>query len=540
MKALGLLASVCLSLAALLGVAGVSVGAEDGEGRDAWKSAGGNIHDTHATRASRALDPENVPALTVKWIFTAAGNITGTPAVDGDAIYVVDWGGKIHKVDRHTGSTLWSHSVSEYTGNPASFSRGSPAVGGQAVVIGDQVSATVIAVERSTGALLWKTVLDPHPLAVITGSPVIHKDRVYIGVSSQEEVTKAIQPTYVPTFRGQAAALDLKTGAIVWQFTTVPPGYTGGAVWASTEAVDPKRGSLYVGTGNNYTVPPDVRACIQAATTPVQELGCRDPADLIDSVLSLDLDDGHLKWAFQSRGSDTFTALCVLQPATCPFPHDDFDFGAGPNLFKLKSGDRDRDGPNGRDDDDRDSRQILGIGQKSGVYYAIDPDSGRLIWATLVGPGGLFGGIEWGTAADGERVYVALSNSEHQPYVLQPSGTPHNSGSWGALDAKTGKILWQTPATGRDPRAPGFGALALGSVSAANRVMYASANGGDFVALDALSGRILWTYPSGGTVISGPAIVNDTLYWGTGYDKRGRGIANNKLYSFFVPVSQRE
>ena len=528
MKARGLFQSI-LGLVLLICVAGAAVAEDDGDDRDAWKAAGGNIHDTHATWASRSLEPANVPALAVKWTFTAAGNITGTPAVDGDGLYVVDWGGKIHKVDRRSGTTLWSRNVSEYTGNPASFSRGSPAVSGQTVVFGDQVSATIIAVERDTGNLLWKTVLDPHPLAVITGSPVIADGRVYIGVASQEEVRTAVDPTYVPTFRGQAAALDLKTGAIVWQFRSVPLGYTGGAVWASTEAVDEKRHSLYIGTGNNYTVPPDVEACIKAATTPAQALACRDPADLIDSVLALDLDDGHIKWVFQTRGSDTFTAICVVRPGTCSIPFDDFDFGAGPNLFTLKSDGAQDGGPGG-------PREILGIGQKSGIYYALEPDSGRLLWATMVGPGGLFGGIEWGTAADGERVYVALANSEHKPYQLQPSGQPHNSGSWAALDAKTGKILWQTKATGQDPRAPTFGALALGSVSAAKGVMYASANGGDFVALDGASGQILWTFPSGGTVISGPAIVDDTLYWGTGYNKGGRGIPNNKLYSFFAPV----
>ncbi len=541
MKARGLPGSVRLGLVALICVAGALVRADDGKDDDAWKAAGGNINDTHATQAGRALDAPNVPALTVKWIFQAAGNITGTPAVVGDAVYVTDWGGKFHKVDRRTGRTLWSRSVSEYTGNPASFSRGSPAVSddGSTVVIGDYggsispgVGASVMAVDTNTGALLWKTVLDPHPLAVITGSPVIAKDRIYIGVASQEEVQTVVDPTYVPTFRGQAAALDLKTGAIVWQFRTVPPGYTGGAVWPSTGAVDEKRQSLYIGVGNNYTVPPAVRDCIEAATTPEQALACRDPADLIDSVLALDLDDGHLKWKFQTRGSDTFVSLCVTEPARCPIPFDDFDFGAGPNLFTLKSDGSQQGGGDGP------PREILGIGQKSGIYYALDPDLGRLLWATMVGPGGLFGGIEFGTAADGERVYVALSNSEHKPYQLQPSGEPHNSGSWAALDAKTGKILWQIKATGQDPR-PGqtsFGALGLGSVSTANGVAYASANGGDFVALDGASGKILWTFPSGGTVLSGPAVVDDTLYWGTGYNKKGRGIPNNKLYSFFAPV----
>src|SRR5262249_36854754 len=163
MKARDLLRSI-LGLVALACVAGVAVADDDGD-RDAWKSAGGNIHDTHTAGASRSLEPANVPALAAKWTLTAAGNLHGSPAVRGDGLYVVDWGGKFHKVDRRNGITLWSRSVSEYTGNPASFSRGSPAVSGHTVVIGDQVSATIIAVESDTGALLWKTVLDPHPLA---------------------------------------------------------------------------------------------------------------------------------------------------------------------------------------------------------------------------------------------------------------------------------------------------------------------------------------------------------------------------------------
>src|SRR5215470_11095244 len=119
MKALRLAGLARLSLVALFGLVGAPLYAQDGNGT--WKNAGGDVADTHSTQAGRALDPENVPALTVKWIFTAAGNITATPVVQGDAIYVADWGGKVHKVDRRTGSTLWSHFVSEYTGNPASF-----------------------------------------------------------------------------------------------------------------------------------------------------------------------------------------------------------------------------------------------------------------------------------------------------------------------------------------------------------------------------------------------------------------------------------
>ncbi len=516
-----------LSLVTLVCLGGISPRAEN-DGFDAWKSAGQNIHDTHSTQASRVLDPATVPALAVKWVFTSSGNISATPTVEGDAVYVVDWGGNIYRVDRSTGATVWQHSVSEYTGNPASLSRTSPALSGDLVVFGDQAGATVIAVDKASGALRWKTVVDPLPASDITGSPVIANGRVYVGASSQEEVLVVRQPGYVPSFRGKVVALDLATGALQWQFTTVPAGYTGGGVWESTLAVDEERRSLYVGTGNNYTVPPAVATCLGTAVTPRQQLACLDPTDYEDAVLSLDLDNGHLKWVFRSEGSDTFTAVCLQQPAACQIPHTDYDFGAGPVFITLNDGDpRDR----GRD---HRPHQIVGAGQKSGIYYAFNPDDGKLLWETVVGPGGTFGGIEWGTAADGQRIYVALSNSDHVSFQLEPSGTTWNAGAWTALDAATGTILWQTEATGQDPTAPTFGAQALGAVSAANGVMYASSNAGDMVALDGASGAILWKYPSGGTVLGGPAIVKDTLYWGSGYFNLKRGIPNNKLYAFFV------
>jgi outer membrane protein assembly factor BamB len=50
---------------------------------------------------------------------------------------------------------------------------------------------------------------------------------------------------------------------------------------------------------------------------------------------------------------------------------------------------------------DNGPKTIIGAGQKSGIYYALDPDTGALLWQTQVGPGSSLGGIEWGSASDG-------------------------------------------------------------------------------------------------------------------------------------------
>ena len=62
-----------------------------------------------------------------------------------------------------------------------------------------------------------------------------------------------------------------------------------------------------------------------------------------------------------------------------------------------------------------------------------------------------------------------------------------------ALDAATGKILWQTA----DP-VPG--SFDIGSVSVANGVVYAGSdnNDGHMYALDSTTGQVLWSFASGG------------------------------------------
>jgi polyvinyl alcohol dehydrogenase (cytochrome) len=495
-----------------------------GRSEHSWPSWGGNLENTHGSNTESVLNRTNVADLQVKWQFTTGGDVSSTPTVEDGSVYVTDWGGFIHRVNAATGKAVWSHKVSEYTNQDTSLSRTSPALAGDVVVMGDQAAATVIVINKRDGSLVWKRTLDTTRSAYITSSPVIDGDRIYVGIASGQEGLAAKDPTLVPDFRGSIVALDRRSGDVVWRTFTVPDGYSGGAVWGGNFVVDHKRGQLYASTGNNYSVPANATTCISGAMTAVARFNCLDGADAIDSILAIDLRSGRQRWARRLFGPDTWTVACVAKPnlgIPCPDSSGpDFDFGSAPNFFTVHAGGRERD--------------IVGAGQKSGMYWALDPDTGAILWGTQVGPGGTTGGIEWGSATDGERVYVALNNSGRLAYTF-PSGQKSEAGSWAALDALTGKIEWQVPASGQNPLDATRAAGATGQMSVANGIVFAPSLSGDMVALDAKDGKTLWKFASGGSVVDGPSIVDGTVYWGSGYGHFRIGTSNNKLYAFELP-----
>ena len=489
----------------------------------AWSSAGNGPADDHFAPAEHVLSRYSLGSLTTRWVFTARGEVSDTPTVEGNAVYFSDRGGLVWRLDARTGKAVWGAALPAITGLPNSRSRVSPAIGLTTVIVGDQAAGTVIALSKSGGKPVWRTTVASDVGAILTSSPVVVGNRVYVGVSSGQEGMAVSTPNFVPTFRGSVAALDLTDGHIVWQTHTVPPGFTGGAVWSSNLAVDAARHAVYLSTGNNYSVPVAVAACQAAATTPTQLDACLPAEDYMDSVMSLNSDTGRINWGRRFQGADTWTVSCLklgFTPATpCPSPAGlDYDFGAAPNLFSISRGGVTRD--------------VVGAGQKSGAYWTLDRNTGQTVWATQVGPGGALGGIEWGTATDGVRVYVPASNSASVDTALIPSGQHTNGGFWSALDAATGKILWQTPTLAADPQAPATRAKTEGSVSVANGVLYGEDTAGTFVGLDAATGMALKSLQSGGAAIAGPAVVNGVLYWGSGY--AAYGATNNKLYALWI------
>jgi polyvinyl alcohol dehydrogenase (cytochrome) len=503
-------------------------------------------HQQYRQFQHQEITTSNVGTLKPKWTFTTGGDVSARAAVVSGVAYFPDWAGNIYAVNTANGQALWQHQLSDYGLAAGTVSRTSPAVANGVVYIGTQYNPAsttgtgwLLAINSTTGNLNWMIRPDTsNSFPVITASPVVSGGTVYVGMTSNEEFAAAAGSTYYAccSVRGSLVAVDANKGKVLWQTFTVPSGYSGGAVWGSNPVVDSGRKTVYIGTGNNYSVPTDPAylTCIANGGT---EPSCLSPSDYADSIVALDMNTGAVKWATRLMGwsypylagADSWNVDCIFEApgtsncraedGTSPAAYGpDFDFGSAPNEITYNIGGH--------------AKTIIGAGQKSGIYYALDPDTGALLWSTQVGPGSSLGGIEWGSASDGTRIYVAISNLYGIPYG-PPYPNSWHAGSFAALDPSSGAILWQVP----DPN----GAVDIGPMATANGIVYAPSMGGlnsttaaTMFALDASSGSTLWSFAPGSSVNAGATLVDSTVFWGSGYSHIGSflGTGNNKFYCF--------
>jgi polyvinyl alcohol dehydrogenase (cytochrome) len=498
-----------------------------------WLSAGHDDNNSRSQPLEHSISRENVGRLGIKWFFETEGDVWATPAVDDTTVYVPDASGNLFAVDRSSGELTWRRRIDEITDVPGVVARATPTIDGDVLYLGDQggrfnQGATFFALNKRTGETIWKTKIDEQPIARVTQSAVVHGDRIYVGLSSVAESFSATTEGYkCCSFRGDVVALERSTGEVVWRTYLTPgeetPGYSGVSLWGSNPVIDVKRNSLYVTTGNNYTVPVAILDC-QALPTPEEVEACvrevpGSEDNHFDAIVALDLTTGSLKWSHTMLPFDVWSTSCVFAIAgnegNCTNPHgEDYDFGQGAIAYSAIV--------------DGKQRDLLAAGQKSGIFWAVDPDDGSVVWRAEVGPGGSLGGMEWGSAYDGKRIYAAVANSGARTWTM-PTGDQVQSGLWSALDPATGTILWQTAGT------PAVTTANQGAVSTANGIMYAGTinMSGTMYALDGETGDTLWTFESGGSVDTAPAIVDGSVYWGSGYGTLGLGLkSNNVLYAF--------
>ena len=511
-----------------------------------WAEQGGDAR-SRRYQPTPGLTAAEVPRLKLKWAFSMTGG--GQPVVVGDWLFATNRNGRFYALDARTGCVRWTlEEVVSRTTPMVVRSAISPS--GWATFVG--VSGRRIrAFDAETGRQIWQSEpVDAHPIAVLTGSPVVSGDRLFVPVSSLEEVS-SISPSYpCCTFSGALAALDLRTGRILWRTRVIPEasrplrrnaagtqmfGPAGGAIWSAPTA-DAGRGLVYVATGDSYTDAETIGA---------------------DAVVAMDMATGAIRWRRQVTAGDNFIMGCQgpRAAANCPSPvGPDYDFGASPILMR------------GADD-----RDVLLAGQKSGLVYGLDPDSGDLRWTTAVGAGSALGGVEWGMSADLRRLYAPISDvgllyAEAKSGGADPSASlpaDHRTAKPGlsALDPATGRILWTTPA----PKAPcryappprgGTPPPCMRAQSAAPTsipgVVFSGTMDGWLRAYDARTGRILWSdsttaraydtlngvrgQPGGSIDGLGPTVARGMVYVMSGFDGAARvgGNGMNVLLAYSV------
>ena len=466
------------------------------------------------------LRPRDVPRLKLKWAFRYAGAKNGQATVLGERLFVTSMSGAVYALNARTGCVYWRHAAAAATRTSVTVMKLPGATGPRHAVFFSDWSKSAVALDADTGAQLWKTVIDDQSGQQSTGSPTVWDGKIYVPISSGNEAYAKNDLWECCRFRGALVALDAATGRILWKrYTTeVEPrifktnsagrpmwGPSGGAIW-SAPTIDPARRLVYVGTSNSYT---DV------------------PYDNSDAVMAIDADTGAVRWVNQLTPNDNYIDGCWprpdrVRPANCPSPlGPDFSIGASTILH---------DGPGG---------QLLLVGQKSGAVFALDPARrGKKIWERRLSPGSALGGVEFGMAADRDRLYVGISD-----IVAGPQGKP---GLY-AVKIADGTPLWSMP-TSLKPTCRWQTRWCHGAISQAVTVIpgivFAGSYDGHFRGHDAATGRIVWDFDTGSTLFktldggeahggvmdgAGPTVAGGMVYVHTGYAGRSGANAGRNL-----------
>ena len=484
---------------------------------------------------SNPIDSNSVKSLKSAWNFTTSGPSSATPAIKGVALYECCFDGNLYAINKKTGAHIWTVQISAVTGISGDYCRSTPALHSDRMVLGAQISGYLLALELSTGALIWKVKPNPHPLTLWTMSGTIYGEYIYIGASSSEE-SAAADPNYpCCSFRGSFHKIGLKEGNVVWTFwgidlslPTGPGQWSGVGIWGSSPAIDLKRQVVYIGTGNPYDVPASVQACAQSAQNANTDPSpCTDARVRFNSAISLDIHTGAIKWVARRTNYDAWVVACIFGGKNCPAtPGADADFGMAPVIVH-------REHP---------KKDVLLIAQKSGVSWSLDPDTGDVIWGVTTGPGGSLGGSSWGSASDGKHYYVGNINSHHIPFALgPPANIVNKGGGWTALDIDTGAFVWEQvdpAALSPDPTLSG-GSAGAGPGTLVNDVLLvaSAAKDGQLYAINKHTGAILWHASTGGTVYGGASVSDGCVYLGSGYSPLANPdwTVNNKILAFCLP-----
>jgi polyvinyl alcohol dehydrogenase (cytochrome) len=424
-----------------------------------------DLKNTHASTQT-TISSANVAQLHLAWMIPTQASISHMPLVENGRLFFADWAGNAYAADAQTGKLLWQKHLQDPNLKWPWWGFAGVGALGQGMLFEASSEGNAFALDTTTGDIKWQTHFAANPTSGNIGQLLYNDGLVYIGLSSVEEALSS-QPGYQPSFQGTVMALDANTGKMVWQRQLVQAPENGVAVWSSF-AIDPAMNALFFATGNNYT---------------------GDASALSDAVVAVNAKSGEMLWSKQILNNDIWVPGHPIGP--------DWDFAGGAQLFEANV--------NGQ------TRQLVGAGSKSGIYWAFDRRTGDVVWATGISNGGVLGGMHAEASIGPDRI-LAWGNDSFG--INQTAGTASPADhplTLKALDPATGKPLWVIPnAQPAALRSPGF---------LANDVYLVGSLDGKVRAYRTSDGQQLWTSMLHGSVGSGINVVGDSVFFGAGVPK---------------------
>ena len=457
-------------------------------------------HDYSNTREykGQGIDSTNISKLGLAWSFPIKGisewgAATTNPIVLGNTVYFQDLKSNIYSIDLTSGKQNWMKEYNQDIAGPNGL-----AVGWGKIFA--QVGHYNLAGLSMNGTQIWSTTLASNNTGIDV-QPSLYDHTVY--TSSVPGVNN--EKFYLGGNVGTIYAVDELTGMVKWNFDTVDTkdvwGNTnvnsGGGAWYPP-AIDIVKNIMYWGIGNPGPFP-GTKDFPNGTSRPGNNL-------YTSSLVSLNQKTGKLMWYNQVSPHDLF----------------DYDFQASPILV---------------------NNMIIGAG-KMGKVVAMDRDTGKTLWTTLVGthlndtltslPAGItkvspspLGGVETMLAYSDGVVYVPVVDMtvEYDPtqFIASSFNLAAGKGELVALDAATGKTLWVKR----------LDSLDVGAATVVNDLVFTSTFNGKIYAFNKKTGQQVWTYQAPGGINGWPAVAGDTILFPVGLGK------NPVLLAFKIGASAK-
>jgi alcohol dehydrogenase (cytochrome c) len=267
-----------------------------------WLTYGGNLSSQRHSGLTQ-ITPTNVGDLVLRWVFQSRSleKHEQTPLVVDGVMYTTQSPNDVIALDAATGKTIWqySHKPEDGVRTPWKLTRGLAILGDKLFLAG--LDAKLIALEAKTGRELWANKIADHKLQYsMTVAPIVVKDKVIAGVAGGEYGIRGFLAAYdantgKEVWRFYTVPGPGEPGYETWLGKDGKPNdsylHGGAPIWV-TGSYDPETNLTLWGTGNPG---PDYN-------------GDKRMGDNLysSSVVAIDADTGKLKWYYQFSPHDEF------------------------------------------------------------------------------------------------------------------------------------------------------------------------------------------------------------------------------------------